>query len=250
MSMYLCPAHGGHGFVADCQQCANPSADTAARGSVVPEYWLVTRDDGAQWQEKSVVQALNLHRAPHVFTVAPVGCVTLPPELRAKALQSGPVAQEGMVERKDIVPGVMHCAKCGFQLIRVSLNVASDTVAAGNNKTEACPNGCGPLWPMTWEQRALYLEEVSAGYLERLAASEARVGQLELEKKYLPVPQGPFIAEYVLLDATDEVVTVDTGDWGDADGWRYDHDAADPKRAPHRIVMLLPAALSQPGKGE
>lgn len=53
-----------------------------------------------------------------------------------------------------LVPGVMRCAKCEFQLQRVNLHVDSGTLSAGGNETEPCPNGCGPLWPVTWEQYA------------------------------------------------------------------------------------------------
>lgn len=52
------------------------------------------------------------------------------------------------------VPGVMHCAKCNFRLVRTKLNVSQGTTSAGDNETEPCPNGCGPLWPVTWEQEA------------------------------------------------------------------------------------------------
>ncbi|WP_143572919.1 hypothetical protein [Stenotrophomonas maltophilia] len=38
-----------------------------------------------------------------------------------------------------------------FQLHRTNLYLQSGTVGAGDSKTEPCPNGCGPLWPVTWE---------------------------------------------------------------------------------------------------
>lgn len=53
---------------------------------------------------------------------------------------------------KLIVPGVLRCAKCSFQLAKTNLYMASGTTGPGDNKTEPCPNGCGPLWPVTWEQ--------------------------------------------------------------------------------------------------
>lgn len=56
--------------------------------------------------------------------------------------------------RSDLVPGVMHCAKCKFQLNRVTVCVSDGNTYAGDSKTEPCPNGCGPLWPVTWEQEA------------------------------------------------------------------------------------------------
>lgn len=54
-------------------------------------------------------------------------------------------------QRSDLVPGIVRCAKCTFQLHRTNLYVQSGTVGAGDSKTEPCPNGCGPLWPVTWE---------------------------------------------------------------------------------------------------
>lgn len=51
-----------------------------------------------------------------------------------------------------LVPGVLRCAKCSFQLAKTNLYMASGTTGPGDNKTEPCPNGCGPLWPVTWEQ--------------------------------------------------------------------------------------------------
>lgn len=53
---------------------------------------------------------------------------------------------------KLLVPGVLHCAKCSFQLAKTNLYLKSGTTGPGDNKTEPCPNGCGPLWPVTWEQ--------------------------------------------------------------------------------------------------
>lgn len=55
---------------------------------------------------------------------------------------------------KLLIPGVMHCAKCGFGLVRTNLYAQSGTFGPGDNTTEPCPNGCGPLWPATWEHRA------------------------------------------------------------------------------------------------
>ncbi len=54
-------------------------------------------------------------------------------------------------QRSDLVPGIVRCAKCAFQLHRTNLYLQSGTVGAGDSKTEPCPNGCGPLWPVTWE---------------------------------------------------------------------------------------------------
>ena len=53
-----------------------------------------------------------------------------------------------------LVPGTMHCARCKFVLHRTNLYVGDGTTGPGTNETEPCPNGCGPLWPMTWEHYA------------------------------------------------------------------------------------------------
>lgn len=53
-----------------------------------------------------------------------------------------------------LCPGQMRCAKCKFELTRRTMYVQSGTIGAGTSETEPCPNGCGPLWPVTWEQEA------------------------------------------------------------------------------------------------
>ena len=77
------------------------------------------------------------------------------------------------VRRSDLVPGVMHCAKCKFQLNRVTLCVSDGNAYAGDNKTEPCPNGCGPLWPVTWEQEARNCWKTLEEMHERLQAAPA-----------------------------------------------------------------------------
>ena len=78
--------------------------------------------------------------------------------------------------RHDLVPGVMRCAKCAFQLHRVTLYVRSGTTGAGDSDTEPCPNGCGPLWPVTWRQWAEEAQEYAQrlqGELDALKAEPA-----------------------------------------------------------------------------
>ena len=76
-------------------------------------------------------------------------------ELRAIAQQR---------DEANLVPGVMRCAKCAFQLHRTTLYMGSGTIGPGDSKTEPCPNGCGPLWPVTWQQWATEAHE----YAERM----------------------------------------------------------------------------------
>ena len=92
----------------------------------------------------------------------------------AAATQPAPATQQaGAVRRAELVPGVMHCAKCKFQLNRVTLCVSDGNAYAGNNKTEPCPNGCGPLWPVTWEQEAKNCWKALEEMHERLMAAAA-----------------------------------------------------------------------------
>ena len=93
---------------------------------------------------------------------------------QATAAQQAPATQQaGEVRRAELVPGVMHCAKCKFQLNRVTLCVSDGNAYAGNNKTEPCPNGCGPLWPVTWEQEAKNCWKALEEMHERLMAAAA-----------------------------------------------------------------------------
>ena len=105
--------------------------------------------------------------------------------------QPAPATQQaGEVRRAELVPGVMHCAKCKFQLNRVTLCVSDGNAYAGNNKTEPCPNGCGPLWPVTWEQEAKNCWKALEEMHERLMAAAT--------PQPSPTAQG---AESVLEDA-------------------------------------------------
>lgn len=84
-------------------------------------------------------------------------------------------------KRTDLVPGVMRCAKCEFQLVRQVLAVNLGEVFAGHSKTEPCPNGCGPLWPVTWKQYAEQAMDAAETMADRAFAAEKEVKQLRGE---------------------------------------------------------------------
>lgn len=84
---------------------------------------------------------------------------------------------------KLIVPGSMKCAKCSFGLMRVNLYVRNGTTGPGDNATEPCPNGCGPLWPETWEQAARDAWKSAEKAFDDLAAERARADALEVRLK-------------------------------------------------------------------
>ena len=48
------------------------------------------------------------------------------------------------------VPGQWRCAKCKFVVHKMVLCASTGNVGVKTDtKTEPCPNGCGPLWPVT-----------------------------------------------------------------------------------------------------
>ena len=83
------------------------------------------------------------------------------------------------IRAANVVPGVMRCAKCSFELIRVALCAADGQAYAGGNETEPCPNGCGPLWPVTWEERARSAEQTCEHFMDRAIAAEKRLEQMK-----------------------------------------------------------------------
>lgn len=78
----------------------------------------------------------------------------------------------------QFVPGVMYCAKCSFVLHRMNLHALSGNVSAGDNKTEPCPNGCGPLWPMTWRKQAEELQERLEEQLAHIATLQRSADEM------------------------------------------------------------------------
>ena len=74
----------------------------------------------------------------------------------------------------QLVPGEMYCAKCKFGVIRTNLYLRSGTTGPGDNETEPCPNGCGPLWPVTWEKSARDSWKTCEEIFEREQAEKAR----------------------------------------------------------------------------
>ena len=84
-------------------------------------------------------------------------------------------------ERSDLVPGRMRCAKCSFALTRINLYVNHGTTGAGGNETEPCPNGCGPLWPVTWKQEAADTDKKLEHFFDRAIAAERLIGRFVIE---------------------------------------------------------------------
>jgi len=72
----------------------------------------------------------------------------------------GSAANDGRRGERNLAPGVLHCAKCELHATLIGK-------AYTQAKEDGCPNGCGPLWPLTWDQ-----------HVQRL---EARIAELQTE---------------------------------------------------------------------
>lgn len=84
-----------------------------------------------------------------------------------------------------IAPGIMRCAGCGFVLTKNNINMAAGTITAGDSDTEPCPNGCGPLWPVTWKEQALQMRDDSEQWFDEVQQSRQRIAELETQKANL-----------------------------------------------------------------
>lgn len=154
-----------HPYLPDIEECAVELRQALA---AVPDSSATGAVQVATLQVEGVAGASKFE----VWLAQGVFSAPLPPGIYP--LYAGaPPSQQASSRRADLVPGVMHCAKCKFQLNRVTLCVSDGNAYAGDNKTEPCPNGCGPLWPVTWEQEArkswTALEEMH----EKLVAANA-----------------------------------------------------------------------------
>lgn len=75
------------------------------------------------------------------------------------------------LEKLVYVPGLLKCAKCGCSVISTNLHYPSGDFSADSSPKE-CPNGCGPMWPVT--ERAAGNEMV-----DRCEAQQCRAEQAE-----------------------------------------------------------------------
>lgn len=107
-------------------------------------------------------------------------------------------------EGNEVVPGLMKCTRCVFTLTRRNLNVNVGTVTAGNSEPEPCPNGCGPLVPVTWREHATNGWKTAEEQFEALAKVCEAVG-------LKPHQQAELLAKVVALTAKPAAVYVDRG---------------------------------------
>ncbi|HCR3328029.1 TPA: hypothetical protein ON529_002775 [Citrobacter freundii] len=100
------------------------------------------------------------------------------------ALDELEAAEKRIAEQQSaiIAPGIMRCAGCGFVLTKNSINMAAGTITAGDSKSEPCPNGCGPLWPVTWKEHSLQMRDDSERWFLEWQQAKNRIAELEARK--------------------------------------------------------------------
>ncbi|MES2415150.1 MAG: hypothetical protein V4614_15190 [Pseudomonadota bacterium] len=79
----------------------------------------------------------------------------------------------------NFVPGRMRCAKCEFGLTKTVLCMADGGMYAAKHESEPCPNGCGPLEAVTWEQEARDGWKSCESMFERMKAAEDELAKLK-----------------------------------------------------------------------
>jgi hypothetical protein len=95
----------------------------------------------------------------------------------------------------NCVPGKVHCAKCGFTLVRTNLYVNSCTTGPGGEETEPCPNDGNPMLPVTWEQEARETWKINEQLFDRAIAAEKA---LTTHREH-PAAQQEILREYRTL---------------------------------------------------
>lgn len=158
------------------------AAEKATKGR-----WAVEFDDeiystdGVNHEQIAMVFSENEARdAAFIAAANPATVLALLDELEA--------AEKRIAEQQSaiIAPGIMRCAGCGFVLTKNSINMAAGTITAGDSKTEPCPNGCGPLWPVTWKEQALQMRDDSEQWFIELQQAKNRIAELEARTVKLP----------------------------------------------------------------
>lgn len=77
------------------------------------------------------------------------------------------------------LPGVKLCPACGFRQHKVNpYNGVGRISAEEPAQTELCPNGCGPLSGVTWQQELQETMRMCQAQAERAASAEAALRDL------------------------------------------------------------------------
>lgn len=103
----------------------------------------------------------------------------------------------------EYVPGLLHCDKCQFRLVKTILNMASGRAHAGEtDKREVCPNDGADMRRVGWKEYAKELEKGQDHLLERLCKMDDELRSI----RKAPTPpteakRRPKWDDFVKLDA-------------------------------------------------
>lgn len=92
--------------------------------------------------------------------------------VRVAADKDTALQRAAALEKQVHVPGKLACPKCKFELISMSLNAHSGTVTA-DNKSDVCPNGCGPLWKVSERDERVLWNDLADKQFQELKSIEA-----------------------------------------------------------------------------
>ncbi|MBF8421002.1 hypothetical protein [Klebsiella pneumoniae] len=94
----------------------------------------------------------------------------------------------GELESSSIADGILSCSKCSFVQTKNIISIAADTIVIGNSKPEPCPNGCGPLQPVTWKALAIQLMFTTKQGVSDLLEAKKRISELESRTVTVKLP--------------------------------------------------------------
>lgn len=104
-------------------------------------------------------------------------------------------------ERLIYVPGQWRCAKCKY--VGVHAVFCAETGAVGiraNAKTEICPNGCGPLWPVTERQAGNELCDRLDIAADKINELKSQLAQAQARESELTAAITAFLEQYDKLE--------------------------------------------------
>ncbi|HFZ0536208.1 TPA: hypothetical protein ACIJO6_001536 [Klebsiella aerogenes] len=83
------------------------------------------------------------------------------------------------LESSGIASGILRCTECSFVQTKNIISITPDAIVIGNSKPEPCPNGCGPLQPVTWKALAIQLMFTTKQGGSELLEAKKRIAELE-----------------------------------------------------------------------
>jgi len=72
------------------------------------------------------------------------------------------------------VPGQLRCKKCGCSVIKQTLYMKSGSVGVDRSPDD-CPNGCGPMWRISWPDHIRDYADGTDKIISKLQAENAKL---------------------------------------------------------------------------